>query len=264
MIKLFRRIRQKLLAEGEFRKYVPYALGEIVLVVIGILIAVQVNTCNQNRLDNREEDQLLQAIQLKMKFNRFQTETGTQRYEDVMAAATALIKIGTGESPVAAPEEVDYHFHQLPKRFLVGSSNQTSIYDEMIGAGQLNLLSSDELRRALTSLKANLELLASYENLQTRFVDTQLSPYLNQHLDRLSITVNGFQRDTSQYDQWLGSIYQTFTLKEGSPIHSDILNDPVCINLLSELIYHTETLLPIYLRIEEDITAIERLASRKD
>ena len=50
MIKLFRKIRQGLLTENKFGKYVLYAIGEIVLVVIGILIALQVNNWNENRL----------------------------------------------------------------------------------------------------------------------------------------------------------------------------------------------------------------------
>ena len=48
MIKFFRKIRQKLLSENRFSKYLLYAIGEIVLVVIGILIALQINTWNEN------------------------------------------------------------------------------------------------------------------------------------------------------------------------------------------------------------------------
>jgi len=44
MIKFFRKIRQKLLIENKFSKYILYAIGEIILVVIGILIALQINT----------------------------------------------------------------------------------------------------------------------------------------------------------------------------------------------------------------------------
>lgn len=51
MIKFFRRIRQRLITENRFNKYLIYALGEIVLVVIGILIALQINNWNENRKD---------------------------------------------------------------------------------------------------------------------------------------------------------------------------------------------------------------------
>jgi len=49
MIKFFRNIRQKLLSEGKTTNYIKYAIGEIVLVMIGILLALQVNNWNENR-----------------------------------------------------------------------------------------------------------------------------------------------------------------------------------------------------------------------
>ncbi|MBL87033.1 MAG: hypothetical protein CMO82_10290 [Winogradskyella sp.] len=51
MIKFFRNIRRSLLDEGKTSRYLKYALGEIILVVIGILIAIQVNNWNQRRLE---------------------------------------------------------------------------------------------------------------------------------------------------------------------------------------------------------------------
>jgi len=54
MIKFFRKIRQKLLSENKFNKYLIYAIGEIILVVIGILIALQVNNWNTHR-NKREQ-----------------------------------------------------------------------------------------------------------------------------------------------------------------------------------------------------------------
>jgi len=49
MIKFFRKIRQNLLMENKTGKYFKYAIGEIVLVVIGILIALQINNWNEGR-----------------------------------------------------------------------------------------------------------------------------------------------------------------------------------------------------------------------
>ena len=60
MIKFFRKIRQKLLSENKFSKYLLYAVGEIVLVVIGILIALQINNWNENRkTDNKIRSSLM-------------------------------------------------------------------------------------------------------------------------------------------------------------------------------------------------------------
>ena len=52
MIKFFRKIRQKMLTENKFSKYLLYAIGEIILVVIGILIALQINNQNEKRKSN--------------------------------------------------------------------------------------------------------------------------------------------------------------------------------------------------------------------
>jgi len=53
MIKFFRKIRQNLLTENKFSKYLLYAVGEIILVVIGILIALQINNWNQERKNQK-------------------------------------------------------------------------------------------------------------------------------------------------------------------------------------------------------------------
>lgn len=62
MPKLFLRIRQKLLSENRFSKYLFYAIGEIVLVVIGILIALQINNWNEDRKTRVVEIQMLKNI----------------------------------------------------------------------------------------------------------------------------------------------------------------------------------------------------------
>ena len=66
MIKLFRNIRKSLLKEGKTTNYLKYAIGEIVLVVIGILIALQVNNWNEARKDTTFEHEILSLIDQNM------------------------------------------------------------------------------------------------------------------------------------------------------------------------------------------------------
>src|SRR5210317_2508807 len=63
MIKFFRKIRQQLLSENKISKYILYAIGEIVLVVIGILIALAINTKNQEYAQQQKIDSILVKIQ---------------------------------------------------------------------------------------------------------------------------------------------------------------------------------------------------------
>ena len=67
MIKFFRKIRQKLLTENKLSKYLLYAIGEIVLVVIGILIALQINNWNQRKLEQTSLSEYLSSISQNIK-----------------------------------------------------------------------------------------------------------------------------------------------------------------------------------------------------
>jgi len=69
MIKFFRKIRQKLLSENKFSKYLLYAIGEIFLVVIGILIALSINSWNQGRIDKKSESKYLKDIKKEIQNN---------------------------------------------------------------------------------------------------------------------------------------------------------------------------------------------------
>ncbi len=79
MIKFFRKIRQNLLSEGKTGKYLKYAVGEIVLVVIGILIALQVNNWNEIKKSKSESNRLLIDLKSELEedienFKSLQTE----------------------------------------------------------------------------------------------------------------------------------------------------------------------------------------------
>ncbi len=69
MIKFFRHLQYKLMSENKTGKYFKYAIGEIVLVVIGILIALQINNWNNNRNDRLKEKQLLINLRQEFKTN---------------------------------------------------------------------------------------------------------------------------------------------------------------------------------------------------
>ena len=73
-MKFFRKIRQQLLTENKFSKYLLYAFGEIILVVIGILIALSINTWKINQFEKKEEINYLNRLLKDLKNNLTETE----------------------------------------------------------------------------------------------------------------------------------------------------------------------------------------------
>lgn len=69
MIKFFRKIRQRLLEENRFSKYLLYATGEIILVVIGILVALQINNLNESNKQSKRERSLLEELKTNLATN---------------------------------------------------------------------------------------------------------------------------------------------------------------------------------------------------
>ena len=62
MIRLFRKVRHKLLSENNYGIYAFYAIGEIVLVMVGILLALQIDNWNEARKDRSTEKQYLERL----------------------------------------------------------------------------------------------------------------------------------------------------------------------------------------------------------
>lgn len=89
MLKFFRSIRKGLLSDGKTSKYFKYAVGEILLVVIGILIALQINTWNQNRQDRIQKQQIL--VQLLNEYTNNLDQLNQKMMKEKTSKVTALI-----------------------------------------------------------------------------------------------------------------------------------------------------------------------------
>lgn len=84
MIKFFRQKRQRLLSENKFSKYLIYAFGEIVLVVIGILIALSINTWNEKRIIRIKSHSYLSEIINDLKTDTLALRKGILRHERIV------------------------------------------------------------------------------------------------------------------------------------------------------------------------------------
>lgn len=70
MLRFFRQLRQRLIIESQFSRYLLYAIGEILLVVIGILIALQVNNWNEERKNDKKVAKYTEGLIADLKKDR--------------------------------------------------------------------------------------------------------------------------------------------------------------------------------------------------
>jgi hypothetical protein len=91
MIKLFRNIRQNLLNEGKTTKYFKYAIGEIVLVVIGILIALSINNWNENRKQKETTYNIYQIIKEDITSDIIEINAFVEDYESIRKPAFEVV-----------------------------------------------------------------------------------------------------------------------------------------------------------------------------
>ena len=93
MIKFFRKIRQQLLIENKTSKYFKYAIGEIVLVVIGILIALQINNWNEKEKGDRLARTYAKGLVRDLKQDTIKLKRTIQFQEEKNLGLNTLIKL---------------------------------------------------------------------------------------------------------------------------------------------------------------------------
>lgn len=162
MIKLFRNIRKNLLNEGKTAKYFKYAIGEIILVVIGILIALSINNWNGEHTDHKREINYLKSLKNEMESNLQSVNTEEQRILDFMKREEVLAKI------LNSPEAIDSTSDKTIFKFYFDIYNtdvvtniETGAISEIISSGGLQYIKNDSIRKLIASwdTKTNLVIL---------------------------------------------------------------------------------------------------------
>ena len=107
MFKFFRKIRIRLLTESSFGKYLVYAIGEIILVVIGIFIAIQLNAWNEERIAKRELNGILENLEGEFERTRTLLANIASEYDNSIRANMQLLEWMEGDNPEIAPQSLD-------------------------------------------------------------------------------------------------------------------------------------------------------------
>lgn len=161
MLTFFRQVRHKLLGEHRFSRYLLYAAGEILLVVLGILIALKINGINTRMVERQQEKEYLAAIAGNLEEDIRGLEYGLQRDSVHLNSYTRLVRAFSNESIRADREELMRTIHS--SAVINYFTPQTAVFEEMKSSGNLGLIRADSLRYALME----------YYNLSRKILESQ-------------------------------------------------------------------------------------------
>ncbi len=167
MIKFFRSIRQKLVSENKFSKYLLYAIGEIVLVVIGILIALQINNWNEQRKDRTKETILLNQLREDYQANLMQLEEKMATREKIIISAVALLE--AFDYPQRANRD------SVIKKIAVIGNDPTfdPIQNDLNSSENLRLIRNVKLSRLLSNWSSDVVAVKEVEDVWTKIAYNQ-------------------------------------------------------------------------------------------
>ncbi|MFH6768279.1 hypothetical protein V8G56_05995 [Gaetbulibacter aquiaggeris] len=189
MIKLFSNIRKKLLAEGKTANYLKYAIGEIVLVMIGILLALQVNSWNQSRLERIDEKNILAKLHDEFLENKNEVNKSTAIFKSAMNANIVLMSLVGSDTEELQKHDLDSLFYEsLPSMQIVFSNNTIK---NIVLSGKLNVIKNPEIIQLINQWEAHTVLLKEREQILSQWLNNQLIPFISDYVAFKEIDHNG-------------------------------------------------------------------------
>jgi len=181
MIKFFRKIRQNMIKENKVSKYMLYAIGEIVLVVIGILIALQVNNWNENRISRTKEKLVLKELNAEFKTNKAQLDSVLYIHKRSLKAVQNIMTM----FPINDLKTI--HIDSLSKNIYYSGWTYTfnpsqGITNSLLNSSSFDLISNDTLRNLL--IRWN-DVVTDYQEEEIRAFNNynnHLKPYEKKHM----------------------------------------------------------------------------------
>jgi len=183
MIKFFRNIRQRLIKEGKTANYLKYAIGEIILVVIGILIAVKINNWNTQQSNKKEERFYLQKLKRNIEQDTIYLNFRKKNIN------IALEQLDSLRIEINSKELVEFSNPNLIFSLLgvYRFTPETSTFDNLTSSGKLDILNNQTL---VDSLFVYYNDLNNYTKQRNEGLDTYtrntIAPYL-MAFDRIDI-----------------------------------------------------------------------------
>jgi len=155
MIRIFRNIRQQLAAQNKVAAYSRYAIGEILLVVIGILIALQVNNWNEHQKQKRQETIYLQNLSIDLK-KQIQLQDIYIDFEDIIIQdCKDIVAHYQQNNGFKKMDSIFPKINDLSTRITFTNANTTLL--EMINSGEINIIDNESLKKELMEFNRFIE-----------------------------------------------------------------------------------------------------------
>ena len=164
MIKFFRKIRYNLIEKNKTGKYLKYAIGEIVLVVIGILIALSINNSNTINKQRKVEQEYLVSLQTEFKTNLKKINECLKENKERVSSVENMLGLFDNNvlDTISNNEMSNILFSVFGGEAVYYPS--TGVLTDIISSGNLNLIQNEQLRQHLASFESALEFLTVAEN----------------------------------------------------------------------------------------------------
>lgn len=167
MKSFLRKIRQDMLKQNRFTRYLIYALGEVILVVVGILIALQINTSKELRRDRATEINYLNNLKIDLKENLVDLEMIRAERERKVSSALDLLKI----------EELNNYENLMRHDSLIGNvfpwksyQPRTNTLEDLLHSGNFKLIQNDSIKNLMLDIRQlNEEIVESRNHMRREY-----------------------------------------------------------------------------------------------
>jgi hypothetical protein len=176
-----------MLASKRISQYLLYAMGEIVLVVIGILIALQINNWNKYNQDLRKETQIEKSLLNEFTQNLKINNQILDELDKTRSACLELMEICVRGLDYARSKNVDSLIYWSIEHSKFIPLNNT--FTEILNTGQIELVRNDTLKNALFAYQRELDNNESTHYIYEKWVEEGMLPYFSDHIALRNIDV---------------------------------------------------------------------------
>ena len=239
MIRIFSHLRRSLSGPGNTGKYLRYALGEIALVVLGILIALQIDSWNQNRQDRKQEQVVLNQLLDEYTSNLEQLKSKMYIRREVIKSAYILLQYRKMEPESIHPDSFNLYLSRVITRPTFDPI--LGVTHELSNSGKLYLIRNATLRNRLASFSSLLKEVHEEEQVIFADVQTKFTPFIREQY-QLGRVLSEFLQDetfTSHFTLSTSQEYNNIRDLFGQTDLKPILLHPDFEDHLAEMITNT-------------------------